>query len=397
MGEQFKVDADEVAGLGGGIEDLAAFIGKVKGLVDSEGGPGEGWNGLMSELKSPFETAKTNVATRYHDRQTTVYMTGNELISLANLYRTTDKKNSAKIRNASQGLAHDSHQQGDADTSVAHYGTEGLSDLTAPAHEEADVVSLVREKAAWVADADEAIQKVSGWSPINDTFEKVIGNWAELSRIGKVYEKAGAGMESAGKDIATMSKRAESHWDGESAQAYDKYAKKLAKALEAEGPLTKVVKDCLDLLVDEIKKLVKTLVEMLVEKLKEEVKIDNWQDALKVLAKKIPVAGTAWQVERLAKILWDLFQEAQKLVEQVKKAVELVKNVVDFLNNPIDYLKQKGKEKMESTLGKQNDGDPKKQLQKDLPAAVLSVPDFERAPDSGYWGGTGADPWKDGQ
>lgn len=264
------------------------------------------------------------------------------------------------------------------------------------------MVSIVRDKAAWVADADEAIQKVSGWSPINDTFEKLVGNWAELTRIGNVYEKAGKGMEGAGKSLGSMSDQSKSHWDGKSAQAFDEYAKKLSKALEAEAPLTKVIKDCLDVLVEQIKKLVKTIVDMVVEKLKEEVQIDNWKDALKVLAKKIPIAGTAWQIERLAAILIEVFQEAQKLVDQVQKAVDLVKSVIEFFQDPAEYLKSKGQD----ALNKAVDGaldkagaktDATKQLVKDLPAAVLAAPDYQAAPGAGYSGGTGGAPWEDGK
>ncbi|AMU29170.1 hypothetical protein PP633_22570 [Mycobacteroides abscessus] len=403
MGEKFSVDIEKLAGFGGGVEDLAGYLGKVQGLVDGEAGPKDGWEGLMSQLKGPFESTKTKTSQRYDQRQVAMYMTGNELISLANTYKEQENKTGDRIRAAASPLpGHDSRRDGDATTTAAHLSTGDTPDLTPPKHEEADVVSIVRDKAAWVADADEAIQKVSGWSPINDTFEKLVGNWAELTRIGNVYEKAGKGMEGAGKSLGSMSDQSKSHWDGKSAQAFDEYAKKLSKALEAEAPLTKVIKDCLDVLVEQIKKLVKTIVDMVVEKLKEEVQIDNWKDALKVLAKKIPVAGTAWQIERLAAILIEVFQEAQKLVDQVQKAVDLVKSVIEFFEDPAEYLKSKGQD----ALNKAVDGaldkagaktDATKQLVKDLPAAVLAAPDYQAAPGAGYSGGTGGAPWEDGK
>ncbi|CPW08877.1 Hypothetical protein ERS075547_01579 [Mycobacteroides abscessus] len=104
------------------------------------------------------------------------------------------------------------------------------------------------------------------------------------------------------------------------------------------------------MLVEQIKKLVKTIVDMVVEKLKEEVQIDNWKDALKVLAKKIPIAGTAWQIERLAAILIEVFQEAQKLVDQVQKAVDLVKSVIEFFQDPAEYLKSKGQDALNKAV-----------------------------------------------
>ncbi|TDZ61592.1 hypothetical protein [Mycobacteroides franklinii] len=37
MGEKFSVNVEELAGFGAGVEDLAAYLGKVRALVDSEG------------------------------------------------------------------------------------------------------------------------------------------------------------------------------------------------------------------------------------------------------------------------------------------------------------------------------------------------------------------------
>lgn len=39
MGEKFSVDIEKLAGFGGGVEDLAGYLGKVQGLVDGEAGP----------------------------------------------------------------------------------------------------------------------------------------------------------------------------------------------------------------------------------------------------------------------------------------------------------------------------------------------------------------------
>ncbi|WP_078289681.1 hypothetical protein [Mycobacterium sp. D16R24] len=402
MGEKFSVDTEKLAGFGGGVQDLAAYIGKVQGLVDSDGGPKNGWEGLMSNLKDPFESTKAETSKRYDKRQIATYMTGNELISLANVYKEQESKRGEKIRAAASGLtAHDSWRQGDATTSAAHLGTGDLPDLAAPKEEEADVRGLIKDSIGWVADADEQIEKVSGWSPINDTFKKVVGNWAELTRIGNVYEKAGKGLEGAGKSLETMTTQSGSHWDGKAAQAFDKYSKDLSKALEAEAPLTKVIKDCLDVLVEQIKKLVKSIAELVVKKLEEEVQIDSWKDKLKVLAKKIPIAGTAWQIERLGEILVQVWNEATKLVDQVQKAVDLVKSVIEFFKDPAGYLKEKGSDALSKALDGALDkagieSDAGKQLAKDLPAAVLSVDDYKRAPDGGLPVSAGSTPWDDG-
>lgn len=100
MGEKFSVDIEKLAGFGGGVQDLAAYVGKVQGLVDSDAGPKNGWEGLMSQLKGPFEQTKTDTSQRYDKRQIAVYMTGNELISLANVYKEQENKTGAKIRSA---------------------------------------------------------------------------------------------------------------------------------------------------------------------------------------------------------------------------------------------------------------------------------------------------------
>ncbi len=402
MGEKFSVDTEKLAGFGGGVQDLAVYIGKVQGLVDSDGGPKNGWEGLMSNLKDPFESTKAETSKRYDKRQTATYMTGNELISLANVYKEQESKRGEKIRAAASGLtAHDSWRQGDATTTAAHLATGDLPDLAAPKEEEADVRGLIKDSIGWVADADEQIEKVSGWSPINDTFKKVVGNWAELTRIGNVYEKAGKGLEGAGKSLETMTAQSGSHWNGKAAQAFDDYSGDLSKALEAEAPLTKVIKDCLDVLVEQIKKLVKSIAELVVKKLEEEVQIDSWKDKLKVLAKKIPIAGTAWQIERLGEILVKVWTEATKLVDQVQKAVDLVKSVIEFFKDPAGYLKEKGNDALNKALDNALDkagieSAAGKQLAKDLPAAISAVGDYSAAPDGGIPVSAGSAPWEDG-
>lgn len=402
MGEKFSVDIEKLAGFGGGVEDLAAYVGKVQGLVDSDAGPKNGWEGLMSQLKGPFEQTKTDTSQRYDKRQIAVYMTGNELISLANVYKEQENKTGAKIRSAAAPLpGHDSPQAGDATTTAAHLATGELPDLAAPKEEEADVRGLIKGTIGWIADADEGVEKAVGWSPINDTFEKVIGNWAELTRIGNVYEKAGKGMEGAGKSLATMTKQSASHWDGKAAQAFDDYSADLSKALEAEAPLTKVIKDCLDVLVDQIKKLVKSIAELVVKKFEESYTIKDWKGKLKFLAKKIPFAGTAAEIATLANILRQVWNEATKLVDQVQKAVDLVKSVIEFFKDPAGYLKQKGSDALNKALDGALDkagieSDSGKQLAKDLPAAVLSVDDYKRAPDGGLPVAAGSTPWDDG-
>lgn len=402
MGEKFSVDVGKLAGFGGGVQDLAAYTGKVQGLVDSDGGPKNGWDGLMSQLKGPFEGTKTETSKRYDKRQIAVYMTGNELISLANVYKEQENNRGTKIRAAASGLpGHDSPQAGDATTTAGHLATGDLPDLAAPKEEEADVRGLIKDSIGWVADADEQIEKVSGWSPINDTFKKVVGNWAELTRIGNVYEKAGKGMEGVGKSLEAMTTQSGSHWDGKAAQAFDTYSKNLSKALEAEAPLTKVIKDCLDVLVEQIKKLVKSIAELVVKKLEEEVRIDTWKDKLKVLAKKIPIAGTAWQIERLGEILVKVWTEASKLVDQVQKAIDLVNSVIEFFKDPAGYLKEKGSDALNKALDGALDkagieSDAGKQLAKDLPAAVLSADDYQKAPGAGLPVSAGSTPWDDG-
>lgn len=405
MAEKFSVDTNELAGLGAGTEDLAAYVGKVEAFVNAEAGPKDGWNGLMSQIKAPFEGMRTATANRYNQRQTVMYMTGNELISLANLYRDQEQRRSERIRQVSDTpvTAHDSYQQGDATTAAAHYTSDGQPDLTPPAHEEADVVGIVREAASWVADADDAIKWGTGWSPINDTFNKLVGNWAELTRIGNAYSKAGEGIAGAGEDFQTMANRVKSHWDGDAAKGFDGWAPKLAKAFQAEKPLTKVVKDCLDLLVAEIKKLIKKIVELIKKKLEEHVQIKSWSGALKALARRVPFAGNAYEAGEVIKMLYDVYNEAQKLVEEVQKAVDLVKSVVDFFSNPVDFLKDAGEKKLKDKLDEAEKkaggggSDEFRQLKKDLPAAFGGAFDVAQTPGGAYSGGKDGHPWADAQ
>ncbi|SKU35677.1 Uncharacterised protein [Mycobacteroides abscessus subsp. abscessus] len=171
--------------------------------------------------------------------------------------------------------------------------------------------------------------------------------------------------------------------------------------MEAEAPLTKVIKDCLDVLVDQIKKLVKSIAELVVKKFEESYTIKDWKGKLKFLAKKIPFAGTLAEIGTLANILRQVWNEATKLVDQVQKAVDLVKSVIEFFKDPAGYLKQKGSDALNKAVDGALDkagieSDSGKQLAKDLPAAIVAAGDYAGAPDGGLPVAAGSTPWDDG-
>ncbi|TDZ76771.1 hypothetical protein DE4585_04615 [Mycobacteroides salmoniphilum] len=397
MAETFKVEPDQLSGFGGATRELGQYVDKITTLIGTEGVPKSGWDGLMAELKGTADGMMVSTRDRYDHRQEAVHMTGDELVTLSREYARTEYHNGARIRETSHPFKHDSPNSQDPAPFGKPFTYGALPDLTAPETIQADLVPIVRERVEWLADADDYIKALVGWSPINDTFLPLIGNWEELNRLGEVYEKSGNGAEAVGREFSGMTRRIEPTWDGAAAQAFAPYADRLSKSLQAEGPVMRTFRLCMAQLVEQIKKMIGTLTNLVVTKLAEEVQIDNFADLLKFLAKKVPGAGTAAQVARLVQILKQVYDEASKLMEQIKKGVELVNDVIEFAKDPAAFVTKKGHEFLAKATQGPEGVKVNPELIKNVSAAVQQAPRIQQAPTDGYWGGDSGTPWGDGR
>ncbi|MGW5754425.1 hypothetical protein [Nocardia rhamnosiphila] len=88
--------------------------------------------------------------------------------------------------------------------------------LAPPDTIEEDLVRKIEEKTGWLGDFNQGIRQATNneWSPLNQLFEPLSGNWNELKRIGAAYRIAGAALEDSSKNLSWGVNKLGSHWDG---------------------------------------------------------------------------------------------------------------------------------------------------------------------------------------
>lgn len=205
---------------------------------------------------------------------------------------------------------------------------------------------------------------------MDEAIKPISGNWNELKRIGESYKIVGEAVENSGKNLAAGTRQVSGHWDGKAAIAFEDYSSKQSDALEWEGPVGRVVKAALEAIADEIKNAATEVVRDLAEMLKKEVELDDFKAILKVALKKIPIAGTAWQIYCIEEIIRKTADRVMALVNAIKELVEALKGFLSAIVDPGGAVNEKFEDKLAPTTKKVKDGRKKLDLTMDIKDAV---------------------------
>lgn len=399
--EDLRANSAEIAGLGKlasriSQETLAShrYIGDHAGLGDTI--PGQ----ILQRLAPFVATFQEYTRSRQVHLASNCSYIGDELKKAAWLYADQEHRNYAALNAHTHLPPPPFASRGTSEVAAVghvedYYGAADYGqpdDIVYPPPNPAidDMRDAIDEAAGWLGEIDRTIFELTDWSPLNEATIPISGNWNEIRRLGEAFQIAGDAMESAAEALDAGVRRVDVHWNGRAAQAFAEYSGRQVAAMYWEGPCGRTIAAVCETITDHLRSTVQTVVRKIVEMLEEEVQLDSGRGALKFLIKKVPVAGTAWQVESIVEICWKAMDLTMELVSKIEKVIDdfgvfleaiadpegQISRTVDERLRPLNDLIDNGKTAVEA--GKTADITP-----------VL------RTPDTPFSVGDGTTPWQD--
>ncbi|OZC68294.1 hypothetical protein CH251_20460 [Rhodococcus sp. 06-462-5] len=401
MTEPLYANSSEIAGLGNLLDRISVETLASRRYLLDNAGLSENVVGQILQRLQPY-LARFQEMTR--SRQ--VHLSANcgeigaELNKAAWLYADQDQRNYDLLNAHTSGPLIPGFDRGSSDRAAVGHVDEfdGAADYgrphgidyppTNPAVD--DLREVVNEAAGWLGEIDRTIFELSGWSPLNEATIPITGNWNEIRRIGQAYQIAGDAMEAAAESFSAGVRRVDNYWNGAAAQAFADYADRQLAAMRWEGPAGRTISAVCAVISDQLREAASAVVRKIVELLESEVEVDNARGALKVVIKKVPVVGTAWQVESIIEICWTAMDLTKELIAQIEQVVDDFGAFLDAIGDPEGQV---GK-KIDDTLRPLNDflDYGKQAVEAGKTADIRPVLE---TPDEDFSVGTGDEPWRD--
>ncbi|MCZ4516984.1 hypothetical protein O4220_00555 [Rhodococcus ruber] len=401
MTERLTARSSEIAGLGNllvriGVDTLASH----RYLIDNAGLSENVVGQILQRLQPYLAGFQEMTRTRQVHLSDNCGEMGAELNKAAWLYADQDQRN-YDLLNAHTTLPPlPGIDRGSSDHAAAGHVDEfdGATDygrphgIDYPATNPAidDLRDVLADASEWLGEIDRTIFELSGWSPLREATIPVTGNWNELRRIGQAYQIAGDAMEAAAESFTAGVRRVDGYWNGAAAQAFTDYADRQLAAMRWEGPAGRTISAICAAISDQLREAALAVVRKIVELLESEVAVDNARGALKVVIKKVPVVGTAWQVESVIEICWTAMNLTKELIVKIEKVVDDFGAFLDALGDPDGQVGQK----IDDTLEPLNDflDYGKQAVEAGKAADIRPVLD---TPYEDFSVGTGDEPWRD--
>ena len=399
------VEAAEVSGCAVLANAIGQDVSSASKFLGEHGTPLGDFSGdIMQTLLSPLESFKTMTQSRFDDLSARNNYIGIELNRAAWMYHDTDKRNYDAL-NENVAFCYldpsvfDSEHGAPAAAvdypSPAPYKAAEDIKLDPPATASEDIRKVIADSAGWLGDVDDAIAAVSGgWSPLDEAIKPIAGNWNELKRLGEAYKTAGEAVENSGKNLQAGTKQLDPHWNGKAANAFVEYSAREVDAMVWEGPVGRVIKAGLETVAEEIKKAATEVVSNLAEMLKKEVELKDIKGVLKVVLKKVPVVGTAWQIYAIEEIIRQTAVRVMELVEQIKELTEALRGFLAAVVDPGGAINEKFEDKLAPITDRVKDGAKFARLSVDI-AKSADMDGPMHKPTENFSVGIGRDPWAD--
>lgn len=413
MGETFKAVAPEIGGLATLVADLGADAIAAGNFINKNGPAADWLHGpIIDDLLAPVRIAADATFKRMGDIGIQTVETGSELNRAAWLYHDSDRRtyealNQHKINLANRDVAVpvlvDQEASGYAkpyEGSVT-YAKPAKAELDEPQANKEDTAALIGEVFPVLDNVNEAIKSITRIAGkevdvLGEALKPIPGNWSEVRRIGESYKIAGNAMEACGNNLESGVNRVDQYWDGKAAIAFSSWAQAQIAAMKWEGPVGRVIGDALGVVADKIRNAVKTIITKVWELLESRVKIGSLSDAIKVIAKKIPVVGTAAEIADIGRRLISIITTAIDLVKTIEVLRDRVKTLLEVVSDPVGQARDKAKEKLDQVIepvtSAIDDATKKAAIAKDV-AEIAQLNHTLDRPKTDYEVGSGTQPW----
>ncbi|NCL74103.1 hypothetical protein [Rhodococcus sp. YH1] len=399
--EEFSAATRRIAGAAVAVQEIGHDVVRANRYLAVHGEPNGNFDGvLLQTIRAGFQAVLPSAQSRYFQVADLCLKTSIELNRCAWMYDDTEARNYQRL-NANM-LFPKSVDAFDPDTPAPGparpypgtfpYGGPDRIELGHPETLPEDVRQVVADAAGWLGDVDEAIDLLTGWSPIAQVVEPLGGNWNELERLGDAYRIAGEAVETSGGNLAAVVRTLDPHWGGQAARAFTDYADRIVDALRWEGPVGRVIKETCYLVAEKIREGIVTAVRSLKEMLEEEVAFDDALQKLKFLLKKTPFVGTAAQIVTITKIVQNTMEFVDDVVDRIRELADALKEFLDALSSPADVLKDRVEQKLAPLTEAHERTEHRAEVAIDL-AGVADASGPVNKPSSAY--SVGEDPWAD--
>ena len=401
MTEPLIARSSEIAGLGNLLDRISVeTLASHRYLLDNAGLSENVVGQILQRLQPHLASFQEMTRTRQVHLSANCGEMGAELNKAAWLYADQDQRNYDLLNAHTSAPLIPGFDRGSSDRAAVGHVDEfdGAADYgrphgidyppTNPAVD--DLREVINEAAGWLGEIDRTIFELSGWSPLNEATIPITGNWNEIRRIGQAHQIAGDAMDAAAESFSAGVRRVDSYWNGAAAQAFTDYADRQLAAMQWEGPAGRTISAVCAVISDQLREAASAVVRKIVELLESEVEVDNARGALKVVIKKVPVVGTAWQVESIIEICWTAMDLTKELIAKIEQVVDDFGAFLDALGDPEGQV---GK-KIDDTLEPLNDflDYGKQAVEAGKTADIRPVLD---TPDEDFSVGTGDEPWRD--
>ncbi|KZE98874.1 hypothetical protein R3P93_09475 [Rhodococcus cerastii] len=399
--ETFEGDPSEIAGLGHLLDRISGdTLASHRYLLDHAGLSEKVVGQILKRLQPYLARFQEMTRTRQVHLSANCGEMGAELNRAAWLYADQDQRNYDLLNAHTSAPPLPGIDRGSSDRAAvghvdefdaaADYGRPHGIDYPAPNPVVDDIRELLDDAAGWLGEIDTTIFELSGWSPLNEATIPITGNWNEIRRIGHAYQIAGDAMEAASESFAAGVRRVDPSWNGSAAQAFTDYADRQLAAMRWEGPAGRTISAVCAVISERLRDAALAVVRKVVELLESEVAVDNARGALKVMIKKVPLVGTAWQVESIVELCWTAMDLTKDLTVKIEQVVDDFGAFLDALGDPEGQVGQK----IDDTLRPLNDflDYGKQAVEAGKTANIRPVLD---TPDEDFSVGTGDEPWRD--
>ncbi|SNT27774.1 hypothetical protein [Rhodococcoides kyotonense] len=401
MSEGFLARSEQIAGLGLLAEQISIDTMASHRYISDHAGLSSNIPGQILQRLAPFIAHyQEYTRTRQVHLSTNCGYIGSELRKAAWLYDDQEKKNYDALNAHTELIPVPIPRAGTSETpavgnvqvygSAADYGSPSGIDYPPPNPAVDDTRETIDEAAGWLGEVDRTIFELTGWSPLNEATLPISGNWNEIRRLGEAFDIAGRAMEAAAESLENGVLRVDEYWDGRAAQAFSDYSKRQIAAMYWEGPCGRTIHALAEAITEQIRNGVRTVVRKLVEMLEAEVDLGSGRSAMKVALKKIPIVGTAWQIESIIEILWKTMDLTMDLVRKIEDVVDRFAQFLDAITDPEGQINQS----IERHLEPFNDALDRGKVAVDT-AKTADITPVIFTPDERFSVGEGTQPWQD--
>lgn len=383
MGEGFKADPDHVAGYGLLLDESSGHMASIAGHVGNNAESDGEYTGLMSIIKTPVDTYAHKTSVRMFNRVDKLTYSAPELTRAAWVYSGADEKAYTEFDHT---LPNQVTGYKDFPDPVAYPAADNPeAGLDAPDPEDADIRGLLDEVGGSINAIDDAVNWVTGWSPISALVEPMSGNWTRLERAGTVLGQAGDAAEKVSSNLTSGLSTLDPHWDGGAAQSFTDYLNRLSSAIGLEGPLNRIIGGVYQVVAEEIKKCA----QWMCETLKKAV------DKVAQAAASWWIPGAGWiKIIDAVKTGIEVFNAAKQMIEDLNTVIDQVNTVVEAAKDPVGFIEGKIDEQIEPIREKIDQVNAGLDVAGDL-AALTDTEPWEKTPDEKYQ--TGEDEKRPGE